>query len=175
MKGGRTESALMNYNTVTEEMVFNQNNKMLALTSLETIDTIYLNNCVFIPVAKKFYELAYKGPIPLFVQHKSNLSSAGKPSGYGGTSQTSSITNIASLSSGGAIYNLRLPEDFVATNASMYWIKLNDKWSSFLNDRQLTKILPEKKEEIKSVVKAKKIDFDKADEVKSLIALLNSK
>ena len=173
MTSGITEKALMNYNTVTEEMVFNQNDKMLALDHLERIDTIYLNEHIFVPVGKKFYDQVYNAPIPLYIQHKKTLSSAGKPAAYGGTTQTSAVTSITSLSSSGNIYKLKLPEEYITSDASLYWIPINNKWRSFLTGSQLKSILPEKKDDIKKFVKQKKTDFKKTEDVVALMKYLN--
>ncbi len=57
MKGGKTNTATMNYNTVTEKMVFISNDKYYDLTNPETVDTVILNGCKFVPVGKSFYEV----------------------------------------------------------------------------------------------------------------------
>lgn len=175
MKTGDYNKALMNYNTVTEEMIFNQNDKMLALDKLETVDTVYLNNRVFVPVGKVFYEYACKGPIPLYIQHKNTLVPAGKPAAYGGTTQTSSVTSLSSLSGNGNIYKLKLPEEYETSNATLYWIRKDNKWEHFLNGSQLRGLLPERKEDIKNFVKEKRTDFKKIDDVVMLMRYLNAK
>ena len=57
-KSGDTVGSLLNYNIVTEEMIFIDNNRYLALGNLQSIDTVYLNNMIFLPAGNAFYELA---------------------------------------------------------------------------------------------------------------------
>lgn len=173
MKAGGYEYADMNYNTVTEEMIFNQKDKLLALANLETIDSIYLNNHIFIPVNKKFYEVAYNAPVSLLIQHRKTLVEGGKPAAYGGTTQTSAVTPISSISSGGNIYKLKLPDSYTTKDATLFWIKKNNKYSNFINEKQLGKILPDKKMQIQNFVTEHKTNFKKAEDVISLIKYLN--
>lgn len=41
LKGGSSFRVLLNYNTLTEEMIFERNNQKLAISDNEPIDTIY--------------------------------------------------------------------------------------------------------------------------------------
>jgi hypothetical protein len=163
----------MNYNTVTEEMIYQNNGRMLAVDQLESIDSISMDGHIFIPFGNKFYEQIFQGKVPLFVQHKTNLSPAGKPVGYGGTSQTAAVTSIKNISTTGGIYELKLPEDLIVTDASLYWIIWNNKMESFLNDRQLLRIIPEKKNDLKMFIREHKINFKKIEDMVLLMSYLN--
>lgn len=173
MKMGGYEYADMNYNTLTEEMIFKQNDNFLALTNLETIDTVYLNKHIFIPVNKKFYEVACPGSIALLIQHRKTLMDGGKQAGYGGTSQTSAVTSISTLSAGGTLYKLKLPDNYTTKAATLYWINIKGKFRNFINEKQLSKILPDKKVQIRNFVEEHKSDFKKTDDVIALIKFLN--
>ncbi|GEO07796.1 hypothetical protein [Segetibacter aerophilus] len=80
-KSGEVNKALFNYNTVTEEMIFDQGGKQLALDKIENIDTVYIEDRKFIPFGNVFYEVATTGKIPLFIQHKMQLIPPGNNSG----------------------------------------------------------------------------------------------
>ena len=54
MKTGKTNSALLDYNTVDEEMLIEQNGGCYVLSKPEDIDTIYLQNRKFIPFEKVY-------------------------------------------------------------------------------------------------------------------------
>jgi len=109
MKTGNSYNAVLNYNTVTENMVWEKDGKLLDLTNMESVDTVFLQNRKFVPSNEVFFEVLVKAPISLFIQHKSNLVQAGSPAGYGTTSQTSSIKNISSVSLKSGTYNLEIP------------------------------------------------------------------
>jgi hypothetical protein len=174
MKLGGYQYADMNYNTVTEEMIFTQNNTNLAIDKPETIDSIYLNQKVFIPVNRKFYELAFNGNIQLLIQHRKTLIDGGKPAAYGGTTQTSAVTSITSLSSGGNIYKLKLPDSYTAKDATLYWINTKGKFRNFINEKQLGKILPDQKVQIRNFVMEHSSDFKKTEDVIAIVKFLNT-
>ena len=52
MKNGQTENAIMNYNQLTEEMIFEQNGLLLAVDSIMKIDTVNIDSRLFIPHEK---------------------------------------------------------------------------------------------------------------------------
>ncbi len=169
MKGGKINNSTMNYNTVTEKMVFINNDKYYDLTNPEAVDTVMLNGSKFIPVGKSFYEVLVSHPVALFVQHKGTLMSAGKPAGYGGTSQTSSTTYISNIQLSGQQYNLELPSDFVVNPSQVYWIRKGDKWSDFTNEKQFISLFPDKASLIKSFIKENRIKIEKPDDLAKLV------
>ncbi len=159
MKDGRTEVAIMNYNKLTEEMIFEKDGVYLALDSLVAIDTIYINSRIFVPYEKIFYEVLVMGPVSLYMQHKCNLLAAGNPAGYGGTTETGASKNINFLASSGRAYKLKLPSDYNVTDASKFWIRKDDTFYKANTGAQIAKIFPEKEKEIKEFIKQKKLDI----------------
>ena len=77
MKNGKTQTAMMNYNMITEEMIFENGSTRLAMDNLETIDTVYLDSRRFVPHDKIFHEVLINDRISLFKKHKSNLLQSG--------------------------------------------------------------------------------------------------
>ena len=63
LKNGHRESKVMNYNMITEEMVYDKDGVMMAIDRLGTIDTVYFETRKFVPVEKVFYEELIKAPI----------------------------------------------------------------------------------------------------------------
>lgn len=61
---------MLNYNSITQEMIFLQNGAYLALGQLENIDTVYIAVRKFTPVKDVFYEVATETPVPLLINHK---------------------------------------------------------------------------------------------------------
>ena len=143
MKGGNTKQSVLNYNTITQEMIFEQYGKRLALDKLETIDTVIIQDRKFIPKGKVFYELAILAPISLFIEHKSDITSEGKSIGYGTKKQTTSSTSFSKLIAANGLYSLKLPDDYYITNTSINWIQKNESMIKFVTKRQFLKIFPE--------------------------------
>ncbi|HPF04071.1 MAG TPA: hypothetical protein PLV06_04785 [Bacteroidales bacterium] len=169
MKTGTVNTAVMNYNTVTEKMVFVNNEKYYDMTNPEAADTIYLNDRKFVPVGKAFYEVVVNEPVALYIQHKGSLMSAGKTVGYGGTSQTASATYISNIELSGLQYNLTLPSDYIVNPAPVYWIRINATWHDFINEKQFLAIFPDKSSEIKNFIRQNRIKIDRPGDLKRLV------
>ncbi len=174
MKNGKTQDVRMNYNIVTEKMVYEQDGKMFDLINPETIDTVYIRNRKFVPAGKIFYEVILKGsPLTLFIQQKGSLLSAGTPAGYGGTSQVSATRSLSSIELSGSRYNLALPSDFIVNPSPVYWIRNENEMDSFLTEKQFLKIFPDKEKELKLFIKQNRIKIGNPDQLARLVSYCN--
>jgi len=169
MKNGQVQSMDMNYNTVTEKMVFIRNEKYYDMINPDMADTVYLNDRKFVPSGKIFYEVLLAGPIDLLVQHKGNLLPAGKPVGYGGTSQVASSNYISNIKLESGQYNLEIPADFIVKADPVFWIRKNDEMISFMNEKQFIKIFPENTVKIKGFIKEYRIKTDRYEDLIQLV------
>ena len=173
MKDGNIGKAMMNYNMLTEEMIFENDGIMLAVDSLNSIDTIYLESRQFVPHNKMFYEVLVIAPVSLFMQHRCNLIQAGSPSGYGGTTETGAATSRSSLTNSGRAYKLTLPSEYHVTYATQLWIRKDDIFYKANTNRQIMKIFPEKSKDIKQIIKQNKLDLKNADDLILLVIRIN--
>jgi hypothetical protein len=174
LKNGQVQTQNMNYNTVTEKMVFTKGDKFYDLTNPEVIDTITIDSLKFVPVGKSFYEVLYNDKINLYLQPVSSLLPAGKAVGYGGTSQTASADYISSIKLSGVQWNLKLPSEYIVVQKPVYWIRRGGEWSDFINEKQFLKLFPENAGIIKEHIKSDKVRFDKPESLKRLMAFVNS-
>jgi len=174
MKNGQIQSSLMNYNVVTERMVFFRDNKYYDMTNLDMTDTVYLNDSKFVPLEKIFYEVLLTGPVDLFVQHKGNLLPPGKPVGYGGTSQVASANYISSVELSTGYYNLPLPSDYIVNVSPVYWIRRNNEMFSFTNEKQLLKLFPDKADEIKEFIRKNRLKVDRHADLIQIVSYSSS-
>lgn len=168
-KDGSSINARMNYNILSEMMIFEKGNKILDFVNTENVDTIYLPGKKFIPLNKFFIEVVKASAIPLYFQYKGDLIPPGKPSGYGGTSQTSSIESIATLYGGAKSYNLKLPSDYSVTLTVINWIKVNDSMEKFISERQFLKFFKGKEDEIRKFIKTNNTDFKNRNDLVKLL------
>jgi hypothetical protein len=173
MKTRTGHNLKMNYNTVTEKMVFEKDGKLLDMTNIESVDTIYLQKMVFVPVNHVFYEVLVNAPVSLFVQHKSSLIEPGSPSGYGGTSQTSAINNISSIRLAGGTYNLELPSDYTVNPSPLFWIRKNNSFSGFSNKRQFLKIFSGESDKIEKFMEQNHIKVENQNDLIKLVNYCN--
>ena len=169
LKSNKIQAAVMNYNTVTEKIVFEQNGQLLDMINLNQIDTIYLQDCRFIPVGNAFYELIDTSPLPLFIQHKGKLLPPSKQVAYGPASDLAVSTRISSIELSGYNYNLPPPTDYNVEVTSIYWLMRNREMMSFSNVKDLQKLFPENKNEIKKYIKKEHLKLERREDLIKII------
>jgi hypothetical protein len=173
MKTGKIEEIRLNYNSLTEEMIFETKGKYLALSNIGVIDTAYIQNRKFIPVGKVFYEVSVNMEIPLLIKHTCRIIPPGKPTAYGGTSETTSVTIINNFIQSGRVYDLKLPGDYKITSSANYYLKSENKFIRIYKVKHAIKCFPEKEREIKEFVKLHGTDFDNKEDLIDLIIFCN--
>ncbi|MCF8222386.1 MAG: hypothetical protein K9J25_04505 [Bacteroidales bacterium] len=173
-KSGEKVVAELNYNIATQEMIFKQDGQFLALGNLNSIDTVYLNNMVFIPSDNIFLELAVSGKINLLVQFSGTARVKGEDLGYGVSSETSRVTSMSSISNGGALYNLDLPDNIEITRNITYYVRQGEEMERFVNERAFARLFRDKKKKIKNYIKDNNLDFDNYSHVVQVVKWLNA-
>jgi hypothetical protein len=177
MKAGTRNGALLNYNSLTEEMIFDDEGqkKAVAINEILLIDTVFIKDRKFVALNGKFVELVYHSKWDLFVEHKCKVEEQGKPAGYGGTSQTGAATSVSSLySQGRVVYNLKLPDDYKTKPYSIYWLEKNGELNKFINMRELKKLYEDKKDLLKKYSKINSVKYDDQEGIIQLIEYLES-
>lgn len=176
-KSGEIISVPLNYNTLTEEMIFERDSQKLALDRLEEIDYVNVDGKIFVPVGKVFYERVTTTPVALYIEHKTDMLPPGKEYGYGKI-QTGSIKTVSSLIGSHQVYNLDVPDDYKLMPRSVYWLKkddqyVNDKYIRINSLNKIASVFSQKAESIKEFVKTNHIDFNNPDDVARLIVFCN--
>jgi len=174
MKNGQIQTASMNYNTVTEKMVFTRDENYYDIANPGMVDTVIIQDIRFIPAGKGFYEVLKSGDPSLFIQFKGELLPAGKPVGYGGTSQLAASVYLSSVDLSSGRYNLPLPSDYIVKITPVYWIRKDSEWFSFSNEKQFLNLFPEKADRLKPFIKKNRIKFDRKEQITKLFKYCNS-
>jgi len=174
LKDGQVQPQVMNYNTVTERMVYMEGGKYYDLLSHILIDTVYMQNCKFIPYGKIFHEVLLSDKIPLFLQHKGELVPVGNPVGYGGKSQGATSYYLSKHELSPEYINIQIPPDAIVKANPVYLIRNEGEMLSFKNKKQFLAIFPDIENEIKDFIKKEHIKFDKKDEIINLVKYINS-
>ena len=174
MKTGIKNEVLLNYNSLTEEMIFDNKGTKLALGQPELIDTVYIMERKFFPLNNKFVELIYHSKFELYAEHKCSVKDPGKPAAYGGTSQTSATTSYSSYFSGGQVYELKLPEGYETKPYTEYWLNKDGKITKFVSLRQLMKLFSEKEALSKEFVKKHDLKFNDQQGIIELVKYLEA-
>jgi hypothetical protein len=165
MKAGKDLSLMLNYNLITERMVFFQKDKPYDMLNQSSVDTIYLNGSKFIPYEKVFLEVFPGSNVTFFIEHRGKIQEPGKPAAYGGTSQVSSSTYYNRIEMSGQIFNMKLLNDITVRYDPLYWVRVNNNMASFAGEKQLLKIFPGKEDAIKQFIRKNKLKFDKTEDV----------
>ncbi|MBN1388999.1 MAG: hypothetical protein JW965_11170 [Bacteroidales bacterium] len=173
-KSGEKVLASLNYNIVTEEMIFLENDRFMALGNLQSIDTVYLNNMIFLPAGDAFYELAVIGKVKLLVQFSGTVQVEGEDVGYGITSKTSRVTSLSALTNSGVLYNMDLPENLKVSRKITYHVEVDGERERFINKRAFLRIFKDKKKELDRYIKEENVEFDNYNDIVSLVKYMNS-
>jgi len=174
MKNGNENEAIFNYNSLTEEMIFDNRGTKLALGQLEMIDTVFIGFRKFIPKDNSFIELVLKAKYSLYVAYKCKLNDPGKPAGYGTTSQTSAITSYSKFFTNGMVYDMKLPEGYGTQPFIEYWLYKDGKLNKFISIRQLSKLFDEHESVFKAYIKKHDVNYENQSSVVELIRSLQN-
>lgn len=169
MKNNTTQIAILNYNTVTETIVYEENGELFDLVNTDLVDTVYLQNSKFIPVGKVFHEVVEAASLPIFIQHKRKLFAPGKNVGYGQTSELAASYSLSSIEHAGGRNELTIPSNYRIANDNVYWIRKDNKKVSFSNVKQLQRIFPNKGREIAVFMKTENLQLKEKDDLIKII------
>jgi hypothetical protein len=176
MKSGESYNASLNYDALTEEMVFvNKGNKLaIADEEVELVDTIYFSGREFVTLNHKFVEVLYHSSVALYAGYKCKLSNRGKPGAYGDTSQTSAITTASGFYSGTNRYDLSTSDRFQKKPYTWYWLMKKGKLNRFINLKQLANLYRDKAEKFNAYLKENDVNFDNQGDITKLISYLET-
>ena len=177
MKTGKRNIAMLNYNSLTEEMIFENNGQKRAvgINEILLVDTVYIKDRKFVALNEKFVELVHHSKWDLYVEHKCNVEEQGKPAGYGGETQTGAATSVSSLyTQGRVVYDLKLPDAYKTKPYSIYWLKKNGELYKFMNMRELKKTYEDKKDLYKKYLKINRVKFQDQEGIIQLIGYMES-
>ena len=176
MNSGKKHNALLNYNSLTEEMIFDDKGKKLAIgkEEQERVDTVYINDRKFFILNGNFVELIDHSEWDLYAGHKCSVKDPGKPAAYGMTSETSAVDSYSSMYSRGIMYELKLPDGFEVRPYIVYWLKKKEVLTKFVSIKQLMKFYDDKKVLFKEYVNNNDVKYDDPECILQLIKYLES-
>jgi len=172
-KSGTVTKTMLNYNTLTQEMIFIQGDQYLALDKIWDIDTVFFNNKKFVPGDNMFYEVGTNTLTALLIQHTTDIIPPGNETGYG-KSQTSAITNVTDLKRSGRAYALSLPDEYAFKDKTIYLLKKDGNFIPVKNIKDVKKVFTGKENLIDTYTKTNKVSFKKDEDVVKLIEFCNS-
>ena len=176
-KGGAMLEAQMNYNMVTQEMLFTKDGTNLVLDNYENIDTLYLNSRKFVPARRVFLEKLTNTAIPLYILSKGRAMLGGsaaidRPNNtaigglVGVKGQKGDPSKITS-------YDLHLPNGYQFVPENEYWLQKGGSFYPTINLKKFVGLFPGKEEQINAFIKQNNISMAKTDDMIKLIEFCN--
>lgn len=174
MKNGEINEVMLNYNRFYEKMLYTENNRLWEISDPEVVDSVIINERIFMPNKKVFYEMIPGKRFPLYIQHRIKVLPEEKQAGYGSTSETTAIASYSNvISSSGSNYGLGTNEALRTEATTLFWIKKENKYYKANNIKQLRKYFPERADEIEAFAEARNINFDDPGDMITLINFCN--
>jgi len=173
MKNGDKIVLNLNYNIVTERIVFMQKKQIYDMTNYGSVDTVYMNQRKFIPYGKVFYEVLVNGPVSLFIQHKGIVRQPPRPAAYGGTTELSSTRYINNIRLGNDVFRMSSGEKLIIDPKPVLWMGKDDNLYSVVNKKQILKILPDKRQELKEFIRSNHTDPADPEKIINLVNYYN--
>ena len=177
MKDGTVNPALLNYNAITKEVVFLQNEQVLALAdpALSRTDTVIIGDKKLVRFDKEFAEVLLEGDVKLVSLFRCKVIPPSNPAPFGGTSQISSVDSYSRLTGTNMFYELKLPEDYKIEISYVYRIDQGAGWKKVNSIRQLKRLYKQKKTELNNYLSEHELDIDDVEGVARLVEWLESK
>jgi len=174
LKNGRQSSTVFNYDMLQEQMLLlNADSTERKFTNpLDVITLIKIGERIFRPVSSKgiFYEEIKAGEGSFFIHRKAFYLSAGKPSGYGGYSQTqaSDSYSIYQTADKGFV-QMKSGEKFKLVLDSVFYLQSGNKYKKFNSAKTLGKLFKGHESEIKTFADKESINFRKMEDVARIV------
>jgi hypothetical protein len=167
LTNGDSASRVINYNAATEELVYEQGGKLMALDNLSLVKSVKFGENIFEPIDGKFYQkLGNQG---LFVKYKFRIVPPSAPSAYGGDGNTSSSTSWTSLTKSGVLYELKLPTEYKLIKSKDFLFYKGSELNKVNRISQVVGLFPSKEKELKTFIKTNKLDWSVNEDVQKII------
>lgn len=177
-KGGGVTEATMNYNMLTQEMMFMQGNDKTVL-DMANVDTVYLQDKKFIPAGGAiYYQKLTDTKIPLYVQNfNKKVSAAGKAEFDKSANANSGMTASQGFKKASnetlTDYDLQLSDTFVLQSESVFWLQKGKSFVKANDKKSILKVFPDKEQAFDAFVKDNSPDLKKPADMAKLISFLN--
>lgn len=168
LKNGAKSSQKFNYNCLIDELQFLSGKDTLSLAEPELLRKVDIDSIVY------YYEKGYLRQVlktdkyTLVVRERLTLGDRRKSGAYGSTSGTSAIDNYSNIYRDGRAFQLESKEDVFFKKE--YALFLGDTYDRFVqaDKKGFYDLFAGKRNDINNFIKAEKINFNKAEDVKKL-------
>ncbi len=175
MNDGTVYERSLNYNKLTKEIIFSQNSELLAISSYDPVDTVYIDKKKYIRKNDLFLEVVYSLGFNLYVDSYCKSYQEGPKGSYGQSSSNTAVNSLEFYRGKSPIYRkLNLDNDIKLISYLTYYLEKDEVIKSFKSLRQLIKLYPNKKKSIKSYIKSNNTNYKNVNEIKDLVLFIES-
>lgn len=164
LKNGTSSPQTLNYNTLTNEMIFVSAGRYMAIANPQEVDTVFIAQHQFVPIAGKFCEWLGGVQPALFKEYTCSVKEPEAQAGFGKTNVSAASALNTLVHSGGA-YNLSLPLDFDLVPGVMYYLRSKGKMYKLTNAKQVAKTIAAKKDAVEAWLKTGPSKFSTEEEM----------
>ena len=167
---GARLSSLLNYDMIDGRMLYLEADSSLNELNAGAVALVTIGVHTFIPSKNgAFYERIQTGDKEYYLNHKSKVISQGKASGYGGYSQTASISGLVVTNTSGNLYLLGSEEKFKGVDETSVFLKNGNKYEKITSLKILMKHFKQHQALIETYAKENRINFNKVQNVQSIV------
>ena len=164
-KNGGSVNALLNYNTITQEMMFEQNGSRIVMDQGNT-DTIYLGKRKFIPAKGVYLEKLTNTPAALYVQLKNKAVLAQKGEKVNGVLSDVYKKNETEKADH---YAMKLPDSYRLLNDNKYWLQRGSDLIALTNLKKIPGLFPKKEAEVARFIEENKTSLTIMEDMVKLV------
>jgi len=161
----------LNYNYLNGEIEFLENSDTLSIINKKDIKLITIKQDTF------FFDKGYilqltAGHPKIGLKESVEFKDYVKKDGYGSTGSSGARTSYGSMATEGSNYKLTVNEDVIYKRTKGYYILSNEGDFALFNKKNVNKLFPRNKNEIKSFLKTNKTKFDSEEDLLKLAEFL---
>ena len=175
LKDNVTINTKLNYDTFTDQMLYmGADSVVMTFAEPEKVIQVSILNRNFLYVKNYFVELLTDGPVILYSRiHHEKI--AEKTGAYGGASPATSIQTVSNLYSVTGRQNKfsGVSEDVSYIKSVIFYVTIDDKTRTVLNQSDFLKCFSSKKEIIKKEIEKQNTKFNSVESVKKLVDWMN--
>ncbi|MDR2806310.1 MAG: hypothetical protein LBB85_11880 [Dysgonamonadaceae bacterium] len=169
-EGNARLSAQLNYDLTEERILYIDTEDVVNELDATAVTMVVIGERSFFPVGNHaFYERIETGNKEYYINHKTRVLSKGKASGYGGYSQTASVSGLVVTNNSGNLYLLGPEEKIEGVDESSVFVKNGKKFEKINSLKSLIKLFKSHQAEIEAYSKENKTNFNAIEDVKAIV------
>lgn len=169
MKNGQRFTRPLNYNRILATVQFvNERNDTLAIADESAVSQVTIGDDVFIFTPACLRSLT-KGKVKLFVHEKMKVGDVQKVGAFGIPNSGSAIENVDQVQTYQRNFDIDINETIILSKATYFMIETDKHDYLVANKKNITRVAPDKSNEIKEYLKTKNVNFNKQEEVVELV------